>query len=102
MAKIKALKVEKLVFVLPDNFVGDEADALFLAARYMKEQRRKQFETPTDPRANTKKATLEVLEGGGRIMAVAQIHTLEVPNNLASQNASSKTQSVVVPSLVIK
>ncbi|MGH9462440.1 MAG: hypothetical protein ACRD1X_14580 [Vicinamibacteria bacterium] len=99
MATVKALKVEKLVFILPDTFSGDEADALFLASEYMRKKRGEQIDGPADPRQSTRKATAQILDGGGRLSAVMSIHKLSVPDQLL-KGRPGETQGVIVPSIV--
>lgn len=99
MAKVKALKIEKLVFVLPDTFCGDEADALFLASEYMRKRGGKNIAGPADPRQSTRKATIGVLEGGGRFIAVMGIYKLDVPDQLMKAQPG-ENQGVIVPSIV--
>lgn len=100
MANVKALRIEKLTFILPDTFVGDEHDALKLVLDYMIRKSGRSFETPTNPRANARKATIETLEGGGRLNAVMGILTLDVPEHLVKAQFQEK-QTVVIPSIVI-
>lgn len=99
MAKVKALKVQKLVFVLPDTFSGDEADALFLASEYMRKRRGDRIQGPADPRQSTRRATADILEGGGRLSAVMAIYKLDVPDQLM-KGQPGEGQGVIVPSIV--
>jgi len=99
MAKVKALKVEKLVFVLPDTFSGTEADALFLASEYMRKRDGDRILGPADPRQSTRKATADILEGGGRLSAVMAIYKLDVPEQLMKAKPGEH-QGVIVPSIV--
>ncbi len=101
MATIKALKVEKLVFVLPDTFCGDEADALSLAAEYMKKRRGdRNLRGPTDPRVSTRKATVDILDGGARLSAIMRVAKLDVPDQLLKRRPAEH-QGIVVPSIVV-
>jgi hypothetical protein len=99
MAAIKALKVEKLVFVLPDTFCGDEADALSLAAEYMRKKKGEAIDGPADPRKSTRIATAQILEGGGRLSAVISIHKLDVPDQLLKAQPRER-QGIIAPSIV--
>ncbi len=79
MAHPPILRIEKLTFILPDQFMGDEADALMLLAQYCQKHRGRRIETPSDPRQSPRKATIEVLEAGGRVSGVLALRNLQVP-----------------------
>jgi hypothetical protein len=96
MAHPKVFRIEKLTFVLPDTFVGDEADALLLLAQYCLKHRGRRIETPADPRVSPRKATLEVLEAGGRVSGVLSLQQLSVPQGYVYKPPSGKVPQTVV------
>lgn len=103
MAHPPILRIEKLTFVLPDNFMGDEAEALRLLAEYCLKHRGRRIETPSDPRVSPRKATIEVLEGGGRVSGVLSIRNLQVPPGYVYKPPTGPApQTVIVSSDALK
>jgi hypothetical protein len=96
MAHPPILRIEKLTFILPDNFVGDEADALKLLWEYCINHRGRRIETPSDPRVSPRKAMIEVMEGGGRVSGVLAIRNLSVPQGYVYKPPSGPAPQTIV------